>query len=57
VPLYKNIKTGAVVDVPCEVKGDWKLVEKNVSAAKTKKEIEPKTVEKPKKAEAKKKTK
>lgn len=25
--LYKNIKTGAVIVVPCPVKGDWELIE------------------------------
>lgn len=25
--LYRNIKTGAVITVPCRVSGDWVLVE------------------------------
>lgn len=25
--LYKNTKTGAVITVPCPVKGDWELIE------------------------------
>lgn len=26
--LYKNVNTGAIVDVQCELAGAWKLVEK-----------------------------
>lgn len=42
---YKNKVTGAIIDVPCEIKGDWEPVDK-VKA-------EPKKA--PKKSEAKKK--
>lgn len=59
MPLYRNKKTGALVNVASSVKGGWELVDKNkkVSTVKTTKEKEPKKVEKPKKAEAKKKAK
>lgn len=59
MPVYRNIKTGALVEVPCEVKGDWELVDnkKTAPVTKPKKVEEPKVVEEPKKAEAKKKAK
>lgn len=37
---YINTKTGMVIDVPCEVKGDWKPLEEDAPkkpAKKTKK--------------------
>ena len=45
VMRYKNKVTGAIIDIPCEIKGDWEPVDK-VKA-------EPKKA--PKKSEAKKK--
>ena len=39
--LYRNIKTGAVVDVQSEVKGDWEPVKAPVSVP-----AEPETAEK-----------
>ena len=42
---YKNKVTGAIIDVPCEIKGDWEPVDKGKE--------EPKKA--PKKTEAKKK--
>lgn len=29
---YKNKLTGAVIDVPCEIKGDWEPVVEKVKA-------------------------
>ena len=45
VMRYKNKVTGAIIDIPCEIKGDWEPVDK-VKA-------EPKKA--PKKSEAKRK--
>lgn len=39
---YKNVKTGAVIAVPCHVSGDWVLIE-------DKTEEKPKPKAKPKK--------
>lgn len=45
--LYKNIKTGSVIDVNCELAGNWKKVEnaKNKTEVTEKKE-EPKDTKK-----------
>ena len=45
VMRYKNKVTGAIIDVPCEIKGDWEPVDKGKEEQK----------KAPKKTEAKKK--
>lgn len=42
---YKNKVTGAIIDIPCEIKGDWEPVDK----------VKADTKKAPKKTEAKKK--
>ena len=45
VMRYKNKVTGAIIDVPCEIKGDWEPVDK----------VKEEQKKAPKKTEAKKK--
>lgn len=39
---YRNTRTGAVITVPCPVKGEWELLEPEAKQAKPQEEPAPK---------------
>lgn len=32
---FRNVKTGVIIDVPCEIKGPWEQVDGGVTATST----------------------